>query len=430
MAREEKPLEYERRIFDTKGLAQRLDLNYFRKPHFFRDWRRRLTLIAAIAAAVGALPLIIGVGGSKKALSNGPVSRAHAIFEENCSSCHTRAFSKVEDVDCKKCHDGPIHKENAVGEARCAECHLEHRGAARLADVNDRHCTRCHSNLLAHGKEVRLEAARITAFRPGRHPEFTAAKQVDRRPLRLNHAAHMPPQPKTIRGMKLPMRCGDCHLTERASPRGDLLPVTFEQNCRSCHKRELEFDVFQLQGEEAAPAPHTKDPPTIHNFIVESYRRLWAANPAIVQRPLGRDLLPAQNAEAWLAAVVKESETFLFEKKCRYCHEYEGMRDGFPVVKKVNLIRGEYVEGRPEGRPWLAHAQFSHRAHRAVDCSSCHQAARTSAKTEDVLIPRLQNCLPCHGNTGTPQDHCAQCHLYHDKSKELDKDRRPVEQLL
>ena len=32
MAKEEKPLEYQRRIRDTKGVAQRLDLNYLKRP--------------------------------------------------------------------------------------------------------------------------------------------------------------------------------------------------------------------------------------------------------------------------------------------------------------------------------------------------------------------------------------------------------------
>ena len=32
MAKEEKPLEYQRRIRDTKGVAQRLDLDYLKRP--------------------------------------------------------------------------------------------------------------------------------------------------------------------------------------------------------------------------------------------------------------------------------------------------------------------------------------------------------------------------------------------------------------
>src|SRR5713226_5734127 len=107
MAKEEKPLEYERRIVDTKGLAQRIDLAYLSRPHWFRTWRRRLAWLAAAAVAVALVPFLIGIGGGKKAFSSGPVSRAHAMFENNCSLCHARTFTHVADGDCKKCHDGP-----------------------------------------------------------------------------------------------------------------------------------------------------------------------------------------------------------------------------------------------------------------------------------------------------------------------------------
>jgi len=430
MPKENEPLPYQRRILDTKGLAQRVDLSYQKRPHRFRDWRRRLTWIAPLVAALAMLPLILGVGESEKVFSNGPVSPAHAIFEQNCSLCHASAFSRVSDAACRQCHDGPIHQASAVGGPGCADCHVEHRGKPLLAGVDDRHCTRCHADLAAHARGARLESIRITGFARNRHPEFPAGKKTDRRPLHLNHAAHMPAQPKTLRGMKLPMKCSDCHGTDPASPRGDLLPVSFEQHCRACHKRELEFDVNQILGSEAAPAPHTRDPQTIRNFITQTYQQALASNPPLAQRPLGREIEPPPNPAAWLAAVVQQSEAYLFERKCQYCHQLEPRRGEFPVVKRVNPIRGEHVEGKPEGRPWLARAQFSHRAHRAVDCSSCHRAARASTKTEEVLIPKLENCLPCHGRTGTSLDHCAQCHLYHDKSKEADKDRRPVEQLI
>jgi len=419
MAKEEKPLEYERRILDTKGLAQRIDLGYLGRPHWLRTWRRRLTWILPLVAAAGAAPFVAGIAGGRKAFSNGPVSRSHAIFEKDCTVCHAQAFSRVSDAACKKCHDGPIHKTNAAGEAGCAQCHAEHRGAFVLALVDDRNCTRCHADLAAHGKNVRLGATRVTGFRPDRHPEFYRGKEKDRRPLRLNHAVHMPAQPKTIRNMKLPLQCAACHVTDRTSPTGDLLPVTFEQHCRQCHERELEFDVYQVLGAQAAPAPHTKDPKAIHEFITETYSRLLAADPLVARRPLGRDLEPMPNADAWLAAAAAQSATFLFERKCKYCHEYEEARSGFPVVRKVSPIRGHHREDSPSGgEPWLEHARFSHRAHRAAACASCHQAAASSARTEDVLVPKMASCLPCHGSTGALQDRCAQCHLYHDKTKE------------
>lgn len=444
MPKEDKPLPYERRdIQDTKGIAQRIDLGYLGRYNVFRHLRRRITLIAPLVALAGVVPFFIK--GTEKFFANGPVSRAHSVLENNCAACHTQSFSSVSDGSCKKCHDGPAHQATAVGEARCAECHIEHRGKLLLAQVEDRVCTRCHADLNGHGKNFRLSATSITAFRPKRHPEFSAAKKTDSRPLKLNHARHMAgPRPGEER-LKFPKNCSECHATDLSSPKGDLLPVTFEQNCRTCHKDQLQFDVYQLLGDQAPPAPHTRDPKTIHSFIVQTYETFSLASPSIVSRPFIRLLESGQRVDfqasgpaEWRDALVKDSENYLFrQNKCQYCHGYERFVGDFPEVKKVNQIRGRYLPERPQGEPWFAHAgfgdrtdaEFSHRAHRAVECTSCHTTARKSTKTEDVLIPAMQSCLPCHGSTGTTQDNCAQCHLYHDKSKELDKDRRPIEQL-
>jgi len=436
MSKEDKPLDYERRIQDTKSVAQRVDLDYLNKPNRFRDLRRKLTWLAPLAAAAGIVPFLAGIGGGEKIFSNGLISRSHAIFEHKCSSCHTGLFTSVKDAACKSCHDGPPHPAKSVDTAKlnfepgCAQCHLEHQGRTVLAEVADGNCTGCHSNLTASATGVKISGASISSFREGKHPEFPAVKLTDSRPLKLNHAIHMPAEPKTIRNIKLPMKCGDCHVTDLNSPASDLIPVTFEQNCRECHKRELEFDVHQVLGAISAPAPHTKDPLTIHAHIVETYQRALTANPFLPQRPLGRDFTPAASPAAWLERIVRDSESFLFDRKCKYCHEYEGQKDGFPVIAKVAPIRGHFQPAKPEPAAWLLRGEFSHRAHRAVDCASCHSGAKSSSKTADVLIPKMADCLICHGASGTHLDNCSQCHLYHNKARESDKDRRPVEQLL
>jgi hypothetical protein len=202
----------------------------------------------------------------------------------------------------------------------------------------------------------------------------------------------MPARAKTLRGMKLPMKCADCHVTDRNSPTGDLLPVTFEQNCKSCHARELEFDVHQVLGPGAAPAPHTRDPKTIHEAVAAAY-----------------------GGRPDAAALIRDSEDYLFGRKCAYCHE-----GGGPVVAKVGAIRGRH----PDGAAWFARSEFNHRAHRAVGCESCHRAARASVKTADVLIPKMESCLPCHGDRRAELDRCAVCHRYHNRSLEKDVERK------
>jgi hypothetical protein len=418
-----KPLEYQRRLRDTKGVAQRLDLSYLKRPALLALLRRHLIWVALAVAALACIPLVLGIGGSRRAVESGPLSDAHAIFEKRCEVCHTQSFHGVPDQACSQCHDGGPHPAKMVDsghpktEIRCAQCHVEHRREAAQAAVASGNCTACHGDLGAHSTGARVKNA--SAFRAGRHPEFAAAMLPDARPLRLNHAIHMPAESKTIRGIKLPMKCGDCHATDLNSPTNALLPVTFESRCKGCHSRELEFDVYHLL-KGSVPAPHTKDAKAIREIIAAAYRQVLAADPGVARRPLGNDLDAQPNATAWLDRVVRDSEQYLLGRKCEYCHQTTGPGE----VLKVNRIAGRYVESKPDGAPWMERGEFSHRSHRAVECESCHAQARKSTKTQDVLIPAVKSCFQCHGESGTRLDECALCHLYHNRNLEKERERK------
>ena len=104
----------------------------------------------------------------------------------------------------------------------------------------------------------------------------------------------------------------------------------------------------------------------------------------------------------------------------------------FAAATGSGLSRVSSAGGRPERLTMLdvARGEFSHRAHRAVDCSGCHSAARSSENTADVLIPAMKDCLKCHGSSGTHLDRCSECHLYHNKTEERRKDGRPADLLI
>ena len=428
MAKEEKPLEYQHRIRDTKGVAQRLDLGYLKRPALLALLRSRLTLALVGASALLSLPLLLGVGGTRRTLSNGPLSRAHSVFEGRCEVCHSQAFRAVPDAACERCHDGAAHPAKAIdtGKANrtppCVGCHIEHRGKMLLSEVVSGNCTSCHAGLAAHASGVKIKGTEIKAFRQGSHPEFAAALIKDTRPLRLNHNAHMPAQPKTIRGMKLPMKCEDCHVTDHNSPTGALLGVTFDKHCKSCHSRELQFDVFGVLGPDAPPSPHTKDAAAIREIVWKAYDDLRTRDPGVVARPLPNELTGQPSAAVWMERVTKASLDYLFDRKCTYCHQTES----YAVVKKVTPILGRF----PDAGPWFQRGEFSHRAHRPVACDSCHNQARASTRTEDVLIPSMKTCLPCHGESRANLDRCSECHQYHNRSLEKEHERRPTEQLI
>ena len=128
MAKEDKPLEYQRRFRDTKGVAQRLDLDYLRRPALLCLLRKRAHLGSWSVAAAGLRAA--GAGHRRqpaRLVQNGPLSEAHAIFEKRCEVCHTQAFGGVPDKACQQCHDGAAHPAKLIDTAhadtqvRCAD---------------------------------------------------------------------------------------------------------------------------------------------------------------------------------------------------------------------------------------------------------------------------------------------------------------------
>jgi len=113
--------------------------------------------------------------------------------------------------------------------------------------------------------------------------------------------------------------------------------------------------------------------------------------------------------------LTRDSVAFLLDRKCGYCHE-----GGAPQTAALKGVTGRY----PDAQPWLARGEFDHRAHRAVACDTCHAAARASTRTSDVLIPKMESCLPCHGDTSAELDRCEVCHLYHNRALEKDVERK------
>jgi hypothetical protein len=444
MAKEEKPLEYQRRIRETKGVAQRLDLSYLKRVPFLLTFRKQVTWILLGLAALVSIPLVLGLGSSKRALSTGPLSSSHAVFEGRCEVCHAQAFTRVKDAACERCHDGAPHPAKTIDMAKpndtpeCIECHVEHRGEVRLSQVNTGNCTRCHANLEAHAENINIKGVKIAGFREKSHPEFSTAAMTDARPFKLNHLKHMPDKPANINGIKLPMKCVDCHKIDPNSPTGEMIPLTFEASCKSCHKEQLRFDIYRVLGPESKESPHTRDQETIRTFIKNAYTQALDANRGLLERPLGRDLV-ISNPEAWKAKVIEDSYEYMFSDRCTYCHVMETRYE----VKKVDPKPPESatapkqaplgILGRyPEGKPWLQRGEFSHRSHREVECESCHREARKSQKTEDVLIPKLQTCLPCHGERESRAglDRCSECHQYHNRSLEKERERRPTEKII
>lgn len=434
----------------TKKLAQRIDLQYFRRPTAFRRARFWLSVLLP-AAAIGWIAWH-GLAGDSHVYSSGRMSRTHAVLETQCAACHVMKaghFSaKADNAACLACHDGPVHHENQAFTPDCATCHVEHRGTMHLAATSNRSCAQCHANLKSRAGPLKFHEY-IESFEDG-HPQFAALREGTRDPgtIKLNHAIHMKPIRRGPGGPTVQLECGDCHRTEvvraewiygdaqymkakagylsdakpvrtaaetlpppRAPSGRELMaPPKFATACAACHL--LEFDKRFAEG-----VPHDK-PDIVHAFVIKRFQEHISTHPTelrvvrdpernLTGRPLPptvRVLTPAQ----WVQEKTTEAEELLWRKTCKQCHALEFVESAsLPVVPQAQITAR-----------WMPHAKFDHDAHRGFSCAGCHAAAMNSTETSDVLLPGIATCQKCHApGEGHAESRCFECHTYHDWSK-------------
>lgn len=421
----------------TKKLAQRIDLNYFKRPHALRRWR---FLLSVTLPALAVLWLAwYGVNRNNHVYSSGRMSPAHAVLTTQCAACHVKgagAFrAEASDHACLACHDGPIHHANQVFTPSCSSCHREHRGPVRLAATSDASCTQCHANLETQGAPAPF-AHDIEGF-GARHPEFAAVRpgSVDPGTIKFNHSVHLKPNLRGPDGL-VQLDCSDCHRTPAvnqpwryglaqlqtvaAAPKADPLvagptraymaPVSYAKQCAACHP--LQFDK-----RFAESAPHDS-PEIVHAFVVGKFQQYIAAHPAELRVVTEPDRnLPERSIQAsvrlltppqWVNERVADAEQLLWNKTCKQCHSLSfSPGASLPVVAKSNItVR------------WMPHSVFGHDQHRMLTCASCHGAALTSQETADVLLPGIRTCQECHHpGAEAAESRCFECHTYHDWNK-------------
>jgi hypothetical protein len=440
------------RLRTTKKLAQRVDLNYFKRQTPFKRARFWLSLLIPFLAI--AWIAWWGLRRDPRVYSSGRMSGAHAVLERHCEACHVQKAgqfsSSAIDSACLACHDGPVHHENQIASAvpACAICHLEHRGKIMLRAASNQNCAECHASLRVTSGQVHY-AARIHSFNDD-HPEFAVFRDGGKDPgtIRLNHAIHMKPIRQGPNGPIVQLECSNCHRNydgnwkyaasqhpetasyqlhpeSSAEPRPSLVtlkpyapgsgrermrPVQFATACSGCHL--LTFDKRFDEG-----VPHDT-PEVVHAFLVEKFQAYIQGHPAELKvlRDPSRDLtgkpIPPEvrvlTPTRWVAERTADAELLLWRKTCRQCHTFSGL-----VTVALPKINPANTKER-----WFAHGNFSHDAHRGFSCTGCHTKASSSTETSDVLVPGIANCKKCHApGPGHSESRCFECHTYHDWAK-------------
>ena len=444
----------------TKKLAQRIDLNYFKRATPLRRWRTWLVMGIPALAVVWLVSL--AVRRDDTVYSSGRLSSAHAFLNSDCAACHVREAGRFKaaaaDAACLACHDGPIHHEGQMFTPTCASCHLDHRGPLRLAATNDDVCIKCHGDLRSRSGIPKIET-RVSSF-TDRHPEFAALRQKQSDPgtIKLNHSVHLKKGLRGPNGKPVQLICNDCHRANQARepwPYGSeefrlggsawrstepappatavphkvfsgagqhMAPVNYEKACAGCHL--LQFDKRFQEG-----LPHGKQAPEIRKILVKKFSDYIRAHPGelrVVREPdrnvTGRPLLPVVRTltpSQWIEERTAEAEQLLWRKTCKQCHALTFPSTGIALSPDGGAQRGAVVIEEAKTRiRWMPHARFSHAAHQMLTCTSCH-AATTSTETSDVLMPGIATCRSCHNQSANgAESRCFLCHTYHDWSRE------------
>ena len=439
-----------------KPLAERIELDYFRRPRQLRPTRTVVTGVVLLASLAGLVAAV--VTHQHRIFQAGPLATTHAMFENSCEQCHSQAFQvawrlvpgnedfrSVAEAACKRCHDGPIHNEQQIeGDTpHCASCHREHRGQKVLAQVDDAYCTGCHRNPKRHDGQ-RSELLPVRGFAADDHPEFRVLRdnKPDEAELKFNHAAHLKPGGvRDVSGKFVELQCSVCHQPD--AERRYMRPINYERHCAECHSNELSVQLDDdwkgtpvedaAEGFARQPVPH-ETPETIRAALRERLTQFVQSHPQILSgstaaersRPIaGRPRVQAVNEHewSWVSVQLVAAERKLYDRStgCNRCHNVNGEVNptGLPRIAATRVpVR------------WLGRSQFRHDSHRMLDCTECHytdrdkvrRTTKESTLTSDVLLPSIQTCQSCHSAASNARTDCFECHGYHKHDEERDFD--------
>jgi Cytochrome c7 and related cytochrome c len=379
-------------------------------------------------------------------------------IEERCETCHFKLSG----------HAHTFHEPNAV-QFRCSACHQEHRGPGPMKLVASSQCTSCHGDtaimqaaaqkkvpdhwtpLQRHPQPVQ----RIVFSEIGRppegytkvfssfwddHPEFriNVAKAANpakiRDPdsylaadgvhdiLRFNHQRHFQPDIPALDKSGKKLDCNYCHELETEGR--FMKRISFQAHCQTCH--QLQFDLnnpdltlphgnstavlgflrsVTTQYEDLARKRGMTDPKKIRSFI-EDQRRGLRTQYSSDEQLINTVFFEGDPYKVRPQMARPKAANFA---GCAYCHQVKPAAVGAPTIAKPILVDR-----------WMLLSDFDHTKHvavKGVSCETCHQLARTSSKSADILMPVKESCLQCHSPKAEPglrtAAECITCHKYH-----------------
>lgn len=376
--------------------------------------RRNVTAVLALVMLCVLLsPRTARSAGVETLLMPGPVSAAHAGFEEDCSQCHDRTRRQQQPQRCLACHDheaiatdirdhqGFHGRIQGIEHAQCVACHSEHHG--RDADIAKLIPAQFDHRL----SDFELLGAHLTLPCASCHE----AAQSHRNAAATCEACHRPDDPHEGR---LGTDCGRCHgATSWAEVRFDHEQTRFALRdrhrsvpCAACH-----FDNRWQDTPVACVSCHAPD--DVH------------------RGERGTTCADCHTAASWQTS--------------RFDHDRE---TDFPLIGahrhadcKSCHASGRFDDELPKDCHGCHRARDDHAGRLGTDCASCHDAqewqttrfdhthdgkwalagrhaevACHSCHTAQLAAQKLTtDCVSCHRaqdvHRGELGSDCVHCHL-------------------
>jgi hypothetical protein len=281
--------------------------------------------------------------------------------------------------------------------------------------------TKVFANFWDDHPEFRINLAKAADRKNIRDPDSYLADDVVHDILRFNHSRHFASDIPAVDKSGKKLDCNDCHQLETEGR--FMKRISYQANCQICH--QLQFDLnnpnltlphgdstavlgflrsITTQYEDLAKRRGITDPGKIRKFV-EDQRKGLAKQYNSDQQLINRVFFEADPYKIRPGAA-RQAANFA---GCAYCHQVTPAAIGAPTITKPILVDR-----------WMLLSDFDHAKHvrvKGVECETCHQVARSSTKSSDILLPVKDSCVKCHSPKAEPgfrtAAECITCHTYH-----------------
>jgi hypothetical protein len=208
-------------------------------------------------------------------------------------------------------------------------------------------------------------------------------------------------------------------------------PINFDNHCAACHPLQVQtvLDKKQNYALEKAATAFNKQPiahpksgenvSTVQALLRDRFLDFALKNAGLLklnqildaepERPLaGHPHTQSFSKDEWQWAQsqldIAAKRLFSDNDGCKRCHDLKLAAD----PKSLPDLGKPSIPSR-----WLGHSVFSHKSHQMLNCADCHIGAHASAKTSDVLMPKIATCQSCHSPSAGARSDCVECHKFH-----------------